>query len=72
MQLTPWFNGDTKPVRIGVYQQYVSHWTARIGYQYWDGSLWGGWAPTPKGAYGVRMHAVSPMWQNDPWRGLLK
>jgi hypothetical protein len=66
MKLTPWFPGNVKPVRPGVYQQ-MCGFNRDVGYQYWDGKVWGLWSRTIEGARHDGWPA-SP--QNDPWRGL--
>lgn len=38
MKLTEWFNEDTKPVHIGVYEVCV-----RGYYSYWNGEVWSFW-----------------------------
>ena len=43
---TPWFPGNIKPARRGVYQQMCGHGVA-LGYQYWNGAVWFGWRATP-------------------------
>ena len=66
---TPWFSGDVKPARVGVYQRL--YFTApKPVYCHWDGANWGmpeinraRYAPTTN-AGGISGH------QNKPWRGL--
>jgi len=68
MKLTPWFDGTVKPVRKGIYQQMDGHGKL-LGYQYWNGKIWGLWSETPEGAmwsFGVSCS------QDDPWRGVAK
>lgn len=67
-KLTPWFPGEVKPVRQGVYQQ-KSGFGDSIGYQFWDGRQWCGWCKTPDGAENDR-GAADIRHQNDRWRGL--
>lgn len=69
LKLTEWFPGHIKPVRKGVYQQMTGSY---LGYQYWDGQLWGRWSETPAGAYDGKSEPASSKYQNDPWRGILK
>jgi hypothetical protein len=39
MKTTPWFDGEIKPVRVGVYQR---KWDdGSIGYAKWHGEHWG-------------------------------
>lgn len=66
-RLTPWFPGEVKPARPGVYQQ---KFKGKIGYQFWNGTRWMAWAGTPEAAM-HRMHWEIPdACQQDPWRGL--
>jgi hypothetical protein len=68
MKLTPWFSGDHKPVRVGVYQrQYV--WPE---YSYWDGLKWCYGGSTPKKATKSPLRNFSSSLQNLPWRGVMK
>ena len=67
MKLTPWFPGNVKPVRPGVYQQMCGS-NRNIGYQHWDGEVWGLWALTEEAA--LRYACIQAVTQNDPWRGL--
>lgn len=67
-KLTPWFPGDVKPARVGVYQQFCGLGD-RIGYQRWDGRAWHLWAGSPEEAAGINRPATSSA-QNDTWRGL--
>ncbi len=69
--LTPWFPGHIKPVRVGLYQQ-LSKANQTIGYQYWDGEQWGSWCYSPELAYEHRFYKVHKEYQNDDWRGIAK
>jgi len=71
MKLTEWFPGTIKPVRVGVYMQ-MDGLGKKEGYQYWDGSLWGGFARSPDKAFVLRHHKPHATHQNDSWRGILK
>jgi hypothetical protein len=68
-KVTPWFDGRShKPSRPGVYQQMSG---SMLGYQYWDGSVWWGWAETISTAHAMRKGTpASPCYQTDNWRGL--
>lgn len=68
IKLTPWFPGDVKPVRPGVYQQ-LSGNRDEFGYQRWDGRRWCLWCRKADDAARSRLVAASGF-QNDPWRGL--
>lgn len=67
-KLTPWFPGNVKPARPGVYQQY-SGTGKELGYQFWDGSHWHLWFETADQAAANREVASFAL-QEDPWRGL--
>jgi hypothetical protein len=62
---TPWYPGDVKPVRVGVYER-KSHTGT---FSYWDGKRWG------MGAHFARQAANDrdpSAFQREPWRGLTK
>lgn len=62
---TPWFPGDVKPFRVGVYERELfGIWFSR-----WDGRDWRVSNSTTRGAN--REAAVSPL-QSTPWRGLAR
>jgi len=65
-EVTPWFPGKVKPVRVGVYE------TAPRGvtryYQFWDGFRWGWAGHSPKEAEQDRR--LPSYHQKDKWRGL--
>lgn len=64
MKLTPWYPGNIKPVRSGVYERdygKYSYWNARKG-------QWGAW-----GAFisiAEKNSDVESSLQHQPWRGL--
>lgn len=74
-KLTPWFPGDVKPVRSGVYfvrqlsNDCKSGDVIFEGYCYWSGVRWG--SVTLEKAHAKKL-AVPPGFQNKPWRGLTK
>lgn len=68
-KFTPWFPGDVKPVRKGVYQQ-ISGIGREVGYQYWDGYFWFAWDEEKAGALREYKHGYRACTQNDKWRGL--
>jgi hypothetical protein len=70
MKLTPWFPGDVKPVRVGVYERQYFREQLETRYSYWSGYKWSTWAPTPKGALDL-WYTVGAL-QDLPWRGVLK
>lgn len=63
-KLTPWLNGDLKPIRCGVYQR--KYWD-RIAFCLWDGRMWHISWSTPDRA--EKSMLISDI-QNQPWRGL--
>lgn len=69
-KLTPWFPGNVKPVRAGIYQQ-LSGFGKEIGYQRWDGKQWSVWCFSKEAAESTTSVAAN-FFQNDPWRGLAK
>lgn len=66
-KLTPWFPGDVKPVRAGVYETDSEQIGGTRTFQRWTGKQWGlctsdaSFAPPFMSAY-----------QNPKWRGLAK
>lgn len=75
MNLTPWFLGNTHPIRPGVYQRDFGR---ERKYAYWDGQHWLWGAATPEkaveteGFSAVQLQLVSVLWRglmeepNDP------
>jgi hypothetical protein len=70
MKLTPWYPGNIKPVREGVYML-MCGFGVEVGYQYWDGSYWGLWCSTPQDAFHFRGKCGAKD-QNGMWRGVRK
>ena len=70
MKLTPWFPGTVKPVRVGVYERQYSLMRSERLYCHWDGKVWSTWARTPRVA--LKDAFMSSMFQNLPWRGVMK
>ena len=73
MKLTPWYPGDVKPVRVGVYQRDYSGTTFschRSQYCYWNGRHWGMYGTTVSSA--KRWSYAVSGWQVLPWRGVEK
>lgn len=65
--LTPWFPGDVKPVRPGVYETDARGSRLRC-FQHWNGRFWGMACKTLDGA---ELYADdSSNYQDDKWRGL--
>ena len=65
-KLTPWFPGEVKPVREGVYECRGA--PTHESYQHWNGAIWGGWA-TDKDAAAENRDRPS-MRHSPQWRGL--
>jgi len=66
--VTQWFSGEVRPAMPGVYQQLCGNGEL-VGYQYWDGYYWHGWAHTPEEALD-KEDIAAHMYQDDKWRGL--
>lgn len=66
-KLTPWFPGDVKPTRKGVYE--VSEDNNRW-YSYWNGKTWGWISMWPDIAYDRRNNFKFSPKQMGDWRGL--
>ena len=69
MKLTPWFPGDVKPVRVGVYERDYLPSNPRA-YCYWAGMKWSTWRRTPRQA--ADGYCKPSGFQKLPWRGVLK
>ena len=68
--LTPWFPGDVKPARVGVYQ--TDGMTGDMEcFQLWTGEGWGFCSFTAREADEARMYGLSGS-QKPKWRGLAK
>ncbi len=71
MNLTPWFPGDTKPVRRGVYQrQYTYGKTPSVQFCYWNGKGWAMGEHTVEQAERHRDAFMVAPRQALPWRGV--
>ena len=73
MKLTPWFSGDQKPVRVGVYQRKNSeyeHYIPTSHFSYWDGAAWCASAHDMLLARAYSRYVS--LSQNLPWRGVMK
>lgn len=66
---TPWFSGDVKPVRPGVYETDSKGSPFRC-FQFWDGVKWGLASITPAIAHACA--GTTSLCQDDAWRGLTK
>lgn len=68
-KLTPWFPGNVKPARKGVYQR---DWLdgGPLWFSYWNGKTWNSGDDTTEGA----ACPVNKYWKSNhqklPWRGL--
>jgi hypothetical protein len=70
MNPTPWFPGEVKPVREGVYQRVYNRDFKDLRYCFWDGQLWRvGYKTIEESAEYIRGFAHS---QKLPWRGIRK
>ena len=71
MKLTPWYPGDVKPVREGVYERdYGAAGLLEHRYCYWNGKWWGLYSTLPAGALWFKNKQSTS--QNLPWRGVAK
>lgn len=64
-KLTPWFPGDVKPVRPGVYSRLFRG--RRPLYARWDGDKWMGADLT---TFKAEKMTCRSLWESLPWRGL--
>lgn len=69
VKLTPWFPGNVKPVRVGVYQRPYGSYDYPL-YCWWDGKEWSAGARTPFEAKQTRYGSGDQ--GHMPWRGILK
>ena len=67
MTLTPWFPGDVKPARPGVYQRDFGR---ERKYAYWTGSAWKLGSATPEGAEACNDYSPVQLNTTVCWRGL--
>ncbi|MFZ6727389.1 hypothetical protein ACO0K2_18000 [Undibacterium sp. MH2W] len=65
MKLTPWIDGDIKPVRVGVYER--NYGSAGFAYCKWDGKYFFAGKRSIKEA---DLATSDAFFQNLPWRGL--
>lgn len=69
MNLTPWFPGNVRPKRRGVYKTWDKGLRQSF-YNYWDGKKWnGGWGTAEDAARFGDRRCDDPV---DKWRGLAK
>lgn len=66
-KVTPWYPGDVKPVRVGVYERDHVH---DVRYSYWNGHYWGGWAK--KRTHARNNKDAPSALQSIPWRGIAR
>lgn len=66
-KLTPWFPGDVKPARPGVYQTRDGK---DVCYQFWTGEQWNMATTSAEYAADFQQDGDRSHFQNDPWRGL--
>jgi hypothetical protein len=69
LELTPWFSGDTPPIRPGVYER-ERLIIEQPRYALFDGKTWWIWASNPEQA---AKNPISPSAISDKrrWRGIL-
>lgn len=68
-EMTPWFPGDVKPVRVGAYQTDGETGDPEC-FQHWDGTTWGYLAFCAEEA--APSDGFPSQRQNSKWRGLAK
>jgi hypothetical protein len=67
MKKTPWFSGDQKPARVGVYEREYGDYGV---FSFWDGGWWCSGETTPDKALS---RAMSRSWYGAvKWRGLAR
>ncbi len=71
MKLTPWFSGDQKPHRVGVYRRDFFG-TDVISYSHWNGKFWGFYSAYAADAAKPFNASQKSSLQNLPWRGVMK
>ncbi len=70
-ELSPWFSGETPPVRPGVYERQVITLGERR-FSYFNGKVWALWDSTPKKAEKLALHESSLQDSHRrAWRGIL-
>ncbi len=69
MKLTPWFDGDQKPVRVGTYQR---NFCSAILWSYWDGKYWSIASRYMKTTEAYSQNKYYSEAQDLPWRGVMK
>jgi hypothetical protein len=69
MKLTEWYNGDQKPVRVGVYERDYSDCSY---FCWWNGRDFGKPAKSPETCKIFGMMWGTAIDQNLPWRGVQK
>ena len=69
MKTTPWFPGDVKPVRAGVYER--PHPDSQVPvFSYWNGSFWCAYSPSIEHAVRCGLNCIGSLSQDLEWRGL--
>lgn len=66
-QLTPWFDGETRPAHDGVYERNFNYTSPTRFCRYADGKWYAG-ADTPRKAAKVEFHSLVQC--SAQWRGL--
>ena len=69
MKTTPWFTGDVKPVRVGLYQRQGTSRGCYL-YSYWNGAYWCCMATDLSHAQELGRMNVQSMFKSLKWRGL--
>ena len=69
MKTTPWFPGDVKPVRVGVYHR-AGRVRGQYLFSYWNGDYWCCLAVDAGRAAALGRSRISSTFQRIKWRGL--
>lgn len=72
MKLTPWFSGDVKPVRPGVYRRRFRHFLFGMQFCRWDGKHWHVGAKRVRTAAIVNAVSWIQLDNVTEWQGVLK
>lgn len=68
MKVTQWFDGNIKPVYIGMYQRDLD--LPLPSYSYWNGKKWSCCYPTIEAAFDFQYTITA--YPNLKWRGVAK
>ena len=74
LKLTPWYPGNVKPVRVGIYERdFTGKYYEPVGYTKWTGEHWTASYDDLKTArLCFKYEHDEGRWQSLPWRGVRK